>query len=84
MKKVSVKIEFSRLITYSVNTEISLEDFEKIKDLDSEDIPMYVKENGDKWVCNDAYDILNEYATVSNEYDWGEEFTYVTVEELNG
>ena len=84
MEKINVKIEFSRVITYSINTEISLEDFELIKDLDCEDVPMYVKENGDKWVTNDAYDILNEYATVSNEYDLGgEELLNVTVEDLN-
>ena len=82
MEKINVKIEFSRVITYSINTEISLEDFELIKDLDCEDVPMYKKENG-KIVGNEIYEILNEFAEDYNESDWGEELLNVTVTELN-
>jgi len=81
MEKVNVEIRFDRVVTYCVCTNVSKEDFEKIKDLDGDDVSMYIKENN-IMNENDVYDIINEFATEDNEFDWGEEFTFVSVEKI--
>ena len=81
MEKVNVEIRFDRVVTYCVCTNVSKEDFEKIQDLDGDAVPMYIKENNIMHE-NDVYDIINEFATEDNEFDWGEEFTFVSVEKI--
>jgi len=81
VEKVSVEIQFDRVVTYNVRAEISKEDFEKIKDIDGDDIDMYIKEGG-KIVESDVYEIINEFATEDNEYNWSTELTNVFVTKL--
>ena len=85
MGKVEVKIEFERVVKYFVHTEISKSDFEKIKEFDMEDVPMYVRKNGKSGEIidgNEIYDFLNDFAEEDNACDWGDELKNVTVTQV--
>ncbi|MDV4024227.1 hypothetical protein CMT52_07740 [Elizabethkingia anophelis] len=78
---MKVKIEFQRNIWYSAEIEVTDAEYDIIKDLDNDDLPMYIRKDG-KIISNPAYDIISPFTEDEYVYDMDEEINNASVELL--
>lgn len=80
---MKVRIEFTQEVKYNFEAELTKEQFELIKDLYMDDVPMYIKKpNSDRLIINPQHEVLENFLSPKNIQDEGEELLDVTVEEL--
>jgi len=83
MKKTRVKIEFEQTFKYEIETELTKEDFEIIKDLDNCEVDMILYKSEDRIhenpINNPAYYILEKFIDQSNITDYDSTLNSVTV-----
>lgn len=70
MSKVKVTIEAKQVIHFKQEVEMDIEDFEKVKHLEMDDVDDY---------DIDAYDVLESYINLSDVFDSDQEFKDVSV-----
>ena len=73
MSKVKVTIEAKQVIHFNQEVEMDIEDFEKVKHLEMDDVGDWRKED------REAYDVLESYINFSDVFDSNHEFTDVYV-----
>lgn len=78
---MKVRIEFKKTVKYSKEIELTDAEYDIVKDLDNDDVHMYVKKDG-KLISNPQYDIIESIASFQNIEDVYDELNDVTVEEL--
>lgn len=76
-----VKIEFNQTVKYSKEIELTKEEYEIIKDLDNEDVQMYIRKDG-KLTSNPQYEVLERIVSPVDIEDVDAEFCDVFVDYL--
>ncbi|GEM_PF-3080000 len=78
---MKVQIELTQKVQYSFEANLTDEQYELIKDLDMDDVPMYIRKEG-KIVTNPQYEVLEQFFDPYDVQNGEEEFLDVTIEEL--
>ncbi|ODM52197.1 hypothetical protein BFF93_15800 [Elizabethkingia meningoseptica] len=78
---MKVQIALTQKVQYSFVANLTDEQYELIKDLDMDDVPMYIRRDG-KIVTNPQYEVLEKFFDPYDVQNGEEEFLDVTIEEL--